>query len=113
ICVVASDHLAAGKEVLNSKWALSAPPTDTITHLGTAGGCCAAGFQPRLCQLGVKTRIGAFPADVSFHQLRTFGRMRLHASWHGGRGRPAGNAIKRATTRPRSARRNAPHTDPN
>src|SRR5262245_59061418 len=34
--VVSSDHLAAGQEVLISRWARSAPPTERIAHLGTA-----------------------------------------------------------------------------
>src|SRR5262249_15760704 len=58
-------------------------PTEKIAHLGTAGGYCAAGFQLRLCRLGVKMRrtpieriLSALPpvsdrrADIRNRQLR-------------------------------------------
>ena len=69
------------------------------------------GLEPLLTTLAEKVIAPAEEKVKAFEERRRIIEAKLTERGPGRR--PAGSAIKRATARPRSARRSAPRTDPN
>jgi len=69
------------------------------------------GLEPLLATLAEKVIAPAEEKVKAFEERRRIIEAKLTERGPGRR--PAGSAIKRATARPRSARRSAPRTDPN